>query len=320
MTNLESRPDELQTVPPDGCGPTVQLFEAREVPLGGLRDMTVQRTLPQRGRATVGAWCFLDRFGPGSSQPMRVLPHPHTGLQTVTWPLAGQIRHRDSVGSDLIVRPGELNLMTAGHGVAHSEISAEGGLFGLQLWVALPDGVEDASFEHVADLPGWRADGVSGTVFVGELGDLASPARVHTPLLGVDLTLEAGATARLPVRPDHEHAVLVVEGSVVVDGVDVPEGPLAYLGMQREEIAVQAGPHGARLVLLGGEPFTEPLVMFWNFIGRTHEDVAAARADWEADAALPLDDPRRRFGTVAGHGSDRIPSPELPNVRLTPRR
>jgi quercetin 2,3-dioxygenase len=320
MTNLETRPDELEVAPPDGCGPTVQLFDAREVPLGGLRDMSVHRTLPQRGRATVGAWCFLDRFGPGSSEPMRVLPHPHTGLQTVTWPLAGEIRHRDSLESDLLVRPGELNLMTAGRGIAHSEISAEGGLFGLQLWVALPDGVDEPSFEHVADLPRWAADGVSGTVLVGTLGELTSPARVHTPLLGVDVALTAGATARLPVRGDHEHAVLVVEGAVTVDGVEVPEGPLAYLGMRREEVVLHAGPDGARLVLLGGEPFTAPLVMFWNFVGRSHEDVAQARADWEADAALPPADARRRFGTVPGHGTDRIPAPELPNVRLTPRR
>lgn len=103
--------------------------------------------------------------------------------------------------------------------------------------------------------------------------------------------------------------MLVVEGDVRIDGEPVPAGPLAFLGMGRERLEVTAGADGARFVLLGGEPFAEPIVMFWNFVGRTHEDVAQARADWEADAALPLGDPRRGFGTVPGHGEDRIPAP-----------
>lgn len=321
MTNLEERPPEVEQAPVAACGPTVQLLEARDVPLGGLRAMTVRRTLPQRARSTVGAWCFVDRFGPDDEAPMRVLPHPHTGLQTVTWPIAGEIHHRDSLGSDEIVRPGELNLMTAGRGVSHSELSVPGSppLSGVQLWVALPDGVEEAGFERLADLPRLIADGVVGTVFIGELAGVASPAVVHSPLLGAELRIEPGATARFAVRPDFEHAVLVTEGSLTVDGVSVEEGPLAFLGMQREEVRLQAGPDGARCLLLGGTPFTEPLVMFWNFIGRTHEDVAQARADWEADAGLPLDDQRRRFGTVAGHDDDRIPAPPVPEVRLRPR-
>src|SRR3954470_7673988 len=139
MTNLEARPV------PEVCdlvashGPVVELHEARDVPLGGVRAMRVRRTLPQRALPTVGAWCFLDRFGP-QRVDMRVLPHPHTGLQTVTWPLRGQIRHRDSLGNDVMVRPGQLNLMTAGRGVSHSEFSAGDTplLHALQLWLALP--------------------------------------------------------------------------------------------------------------------------------------------------------------------------------------
>lgn len=320
MTNLDPRPAELDLPPTAACGPTVQLLESREVPLGGLRAMTVRRTLPQRARSTVGAWCFLDAFGPSSEVPMTVLPHPHTGLQTVTWPMVGEIRHRDSLGNDLLVRPGELNLMTAGAGVSHSEVSAEGvELAGLQLWTALPDGIRAPSFQHVADLPRLSGPGWTGIVLVGSIGDAVSPAVVHTPLVGVDLQAEPGATVRLPAEPGFEHALIVVEGQVAVDGVAIPAGPLAFLGMQRERLEVAAGPTGARLVLLGGEPFEEPLVMFWNFIGRDHDQVAAARADWEADAALPLGDPRRRFGTVPGHGVDRIPAPPVPPVRLRPR-
>lgn len=323
MTNLEQRPPEIDAPPPAPCGPTVQLLEARDVPLGGLRAMTVHRTLPQRARSTVGAWCFLDQFGPGAGQPMRVQPHPHTGLQTVTWPIVGEIRHRDSLGSDLMVRPGELNLMTAGRGVSHSEFSTEGELFGVQLWAALPDGVEVASFEHVADLPRIGGPGWQGTVFVGSLGGQTSRAAVHTPLLGAELQAEPGAVLDLDVEPGHEHAVLVVEGGLVIDDggapVSIPVGPLAFLGMRRDSIRLTAGPDGARMILLGGEPFAEPLVMFWNFIGRTHEDVARARADWEADAELPLGDAGRRFGTVADHGPERIPAPVVPNARLKPR-
>jgi redox-sensitive bicupin YhaK (pirin superfamily) len=324
MTNLDTRPVETDGDPSQECGPTVDLLEPREVPLGGIRAMTVRRTLPQRARSTVGAWCFLDQFGPGPGEPMRVLPHPHTGLQTVTWPMVGEIRHRDSLGSDLLVRPGELNLMTAGDGISHSEMSEQGGLFGLQLWAALPDGVTAPSFEHVADLPVVAGEGWRGVVFVGSLQGVTSPATVHTALLGADLRAEPGAVVRLDVDPGHEHAVLVVEGSVTIDDggspVEIPSGPLAFLGMQRTEIVLTAGPDGARFALLGGEPFTEPIVMFWNFVGRTHEDVAGARADWQADADLPLGDPSRRFGSVDGHGDDRIPSPVLPSTRLKPRR
>ncbi len=282
--------------------------------------MQVRRTLPQRARSTVGAWCFLDAFGP-SDVPMTVLPHPHTGLQTVTWPLAGEIRHRDSLGNDLLVRPGELNLMTAGTGIAHSEISADGvELAGVQLWAALPDGVDAPSFEHVADLPGLSGDGWSGIVFVGEVGAVASPATVHTPLLGVDLISEPSTVLTLPLEPGFEHALLLVDGEAEVDGVPIPPGPLAFLGMQRESLTIHVGAEGARMLLLGGEPFEEPIVMFWNFVGRDHDAVARARADWEADARLPLEDARRRFGTVPGHGDDRIPAPVLPGARLKPRQ
>lgn len=319
MSNTDVAPSEVT------CGPSgfTGVLHAREVPLGGPRAIAVRRTLPQRDRTLIGAWCFADHYGPHdvrSGPGMDVPPHPHTGLQTVSWLFAGEIEHRDSGGVHAMVRPGELNLMTAGAGVSHSEVSAEGvELAGLQLWTALPDGVRAPSFQHVADLPRLSGPGWTGIVLVGSIGDAVSPAVVHTPLVGVDLQAEPGATVRLPAEPGFEHALIVVEGQVAVDGVAIPAGPLAFLGMQRERLEVAAGPTGARLVLLGGEPFEEPLVMFWNFIGRDHDQVAAARADWESDAALPLGDPRRRFGTVPGHGADRIPAPPVPPVRLRPR-
>ena len=369
MTNLDTEPTESLSEPAGLCGPRLEMFEAREVPLGGIRSITVRRTLPQRHLPTVGAWCFLDQFGPDEGPPMRVLPHPHTGLQTVTWPIRGQIRHRDSLGNDLLVKPGQLNLMTAGRGVAHSEFSEEGeGIFGLQFWAALPGSMpgpdEDwgATFQQVTDLPVLRGPGVELTVFTGSLGladddgtgtAATSPAVVHTELIGADGQLEPGGSARIAVADHHEHAVLVVEGSVVIDGERITPGPLAYLGAGRDEIRIDAPSveaddghgHGdgagdgdshstgpdTRFILLGGEPFTEDLVMFWNFVGRNHDEVARARADWEeqvgaAQEALDQGDSwlepgmPLRYGLVPGHGDDRIPAPQVPPVRLTPRR
>lgn len=316
MTNLETRPEPELCAGHGRTGPRLEMHEAREVPLGGIRAMSVRRTLPQRALPTVGAWCFLDEIGP-QSVDMRVLPHPHTGLQTVTWPIVGEIRHRDSVGSDVVVRPGQLNLMTAGAGVAHSELSVDGpaDLHAVQLWVALPDGAAagPASFQQVTDLPVWRAPGVAATVMVGEVAGHRSPARVHTPLLGADVVVEPGAAATLPLDPAFEHAVLVLTGQVAVDGRAGTPGPLVYLGDGRAGLDVTSV-DGGRFLLLGGEPFAHDLVMWWNFVGRDHASVAAARADWES--------PERdgRYGHVRGHGAERIPAPDLPNVHLTPRR
>ena len=214
------------------------------------------------------------------------------------------------------MRPGQLNLMTAGRGISHSEFSVREEetplLHALQLWVALPDealGIEPA-FEQHTELPEYTADGVTATVLMGSLGDAVSPATTYTPLLGADLAVEAGARAVLPLRPDFEHAVLVIEGEIEVAGVPVAAGPLLYLGTGRAELDITAT-SGARALLLGGEPFPGELVMWWNFVGRGHDEIAEARADWENG---------ERFGHVDGHGGQRIPAPALPGVRLTPRR
>lgn len=287
---------------------------AREVPLGGLRGLTVHRTLPQRGFPTVGAWCFVDHFGP-TDQSMAVLPHPHTGLQTVTWPIAGQIRHRDSLGSDVVLQPGELNLMTSGDGVSHSEFSVgdpDAPMHGIQLWVALPSHALEgaAGFEHHPDLPVAEGDGWTAKVLLGELGGAVSPATTHTSIVGAEVTLAPG-TSSLPLRTDFEHAILAVDGPVVVDGVEVAHRELRYLAPGRGSVGLQVRA-GTTLMVIGGEPFDEELVMWWNFIGRSHEDIELARDDWQAAA--------ERFGHVEGHGGRVIPAPPLPEVRLTPRR
>jgi len=294
-----------------------ELLQGAPVALGGPRGLGVTRTLPNRQRRMVGAWCFLDAYGPHDltgTAGMRIGPHPHLGLQTVSWLVAGEILHRDSLGSRREVRPGQLNLMTAGRGIAHSEETprAHGGvLHGVQLWVALPNADRDVppAFAHHADLPVVADRGLTATVLMGELAGAASPARCYTPLVGAEITLAAGAGALLPLRPDFEYAVLALDGAPTVDGVPLKPGPLLYLGDGRSSLRFETG-SAARALLLGGEPFEERIVMWWNFVARDHDEMVEARADWTAGA---------RFGDVHGYDGDPMPAPPLPSTRLLPR-
>ena len=299
------------------------LLEPREVPLGGVRGMSVLRTLPNRDIPTVGAWCFLDRFGPDDVR-MRVDPHPHIGLQTVTWPLVGEQRHRDSEGYDVTLKRGQLNLMTAGNGISHSEYSIGDDpipLDALQFWVVLPDSARRgaAGFEQHTSLPTVTLPAESGadaeaTVILGELAGVRSPATVHTPIVGAEISLAAGTRVTLPLDPAWEHAVVLVDGDVTVEDRRLARDDMLYLGDSREGTTVSTQ-DGALIFVLGGEPFEEDLVMWWNFAARTHDEIEKAREDWEsADAAA------ERFGRVVNHGDERIPAPELPHVTLKPRR
>ncbi len=328
----------------DCRGPMALVLESREVPLGGVRAMEVHRFLPQRELPMVGAWCFLDRFGPQVTR-MRVEPHPHIGLQTVTWPFEGDVRHRDSVGSDVVVRRGALNLMTSGAGISHSEYSMGDGevpLDALQLWVALPESRRHgpALFEQHDQLPTVPLEALNGergdaVVVLGEFAGVASPASAFTPIVGAEIRVPAGSRVRLPLRADWEHALVAVDGAIRVlvgttparqddtrvdaaastlpdsSAVDLERLQLLYLGILRDEIVVESR-SGATLFLLGGEPFEDDIVMWWNFVGRSHEEIVTARDAWESRDA--------RFGHVVGHGDERIPAPPLPAVRLTQRR
>ena len=312
-----------------------ELLVPREVPLGGPRAMSVRRTLPQRHRSLIGAWCFLDHYGPDlvhETGGMRVAPHPHTGLQTVSWLFDGEIEHRDSAGNVAMVRPGEVNLMTAGRGISHSEVTTDATavLHGAQLWVALPDSARhsDPAFEHYAPREiggdGWRA-----RVFLGSLLGETSPVATFTPLLGAELVLDPGAELVVPVEETHEHGVLVDVGSVSVDGLDAKVADLAFVPAGPREVALRAGDDGCRVLVLGGPPFGEPIVMWWNFVGRSHEEVAAYRAEWQEQITDPatgevVGDSRRvapgRFGVVPDQPLEPIPAPVLPNARLRERR
>ncbi|MFI0239813.1 pirin family protein [Streptomyces sp. NPDC016845] len=297
---------------------TVEVLTARDVPLGGPRAMPVRRTLPQRARTLIGAWCFVDHYGPDDvarTGGMDVAPHPHTGLQTVSWLFTGEIEHRDSMGNHAMVRPGELNLMTGGHGIAHSEVSTPDTtvLHGVQLWVALPDGHRhtERDFQHYAPEP-VHLDGAEARVFLGSLAGVVSPVHTFTPLLGAELLLAPRATVTLDVDSDFEHGVLVDQGTVTLSGTSLARAELGYLAPGDATLTLTNETDAtARLIVLGGPPFGEEIVMWWNFIGRSHHDIAQARRDWMEG---------QRFGEVAGYDGDPLPAPELPNVPLKPRR
>lgn len=274
-------------------GQVVEVTESREATVGAF---AVRRALPQRQRRTVGAWCFADHLGPGTVSAGRGLdigPHPHMGLHTMTWLVAGEALHRDSLGSEQLIRPGQLNLMTAGHGIAHSEEATgyAGPLHGVQLWIAQPSATRDGepAFEHHPELPRVELDSAVLTVLAGAVADQRAPTRCDTDLVGIDAQLRAGVTV-LPLAARWEHAVVVVEGAVVVDGVSVGPGHLAYLGVGRDELPLEVG-EPARALLLGGPPFPERVLMWWNYVAREQAEIVAAHTDWLA--AGP------RFGAVA---------------------
>lgn len=320
MSTTETRPTETHCDPRTDHADGVLVLAARDVPLGGPRAMTVRRTLPHRDRSFVGAWCFVDHYGPddvAATGGMDVPPHPHSGLQTVSWLFEGEIEHRDSGGVHALVRPSEVNLMTGARGIAHSEVSTPGTsvLHGVQLWVVLPEADRDLprDFQHEAVPPLEVAPGVHLRVFVGELAGRASGVRTRTPLLGAQVDLEAGTRWEVDVPVGHEHAVLVDGGDVSFCGAAVPEHALAVVDAGRDRLTLEAT-SAARLVLLGGRPHEEEIVMWWNFIGRDHDEIAGLRAEWESRSD--------RFGTVAGYtgAPARLPAPPLPEgVRLRSR-
>jgi redox-sensitive bicupin YhaK (pirin superfamily) len=316
VSNTDAAPAEVACV----ASPFAGVLHPREVPLGGPRAIRVRRTLPQRERSLIGAWCFADHYGPHDvrgTTGMDVPPHPHTGLQTVSWLFSGEVEHRDSAGVHAMVRPGELNLMTAGAGICHSEVStaATTVLHGVQLWVALPGADRDTGRDFAHYVPEPRAvAGATVRVFLGELAGDRSPVHTFSPLLGAQLDLDPGATLALDVDPVFEHGVLLDQGEVEVAGPPLAVADLAFqaAGSDRLQV-VNRGQSPARVLLLGGPPFPEQLVMWWNFVGRSHQDIAAYRQLWEEH-----DD---RFGAVQGYQGavSRLPAPPLPNARLRPR-
>ncbi len=299
----------------------IDVLSTREVPLGGLRAMNVRRTLPQRHRSFVGAWCFADHYGPDdvtSSGGMDLPPHPHTGLQTVSWLFAGELEHRDSAGNTALVRPGEMNLMTGGSGICHSEVSTDATtmLHGVQLWVVLPDEHRDTprDFQHHVTEP-ITLTGATVRVFLGSLAGTTSPVRTFTPLLGAEIVIEPRRTIALEVDCTFEHGVLLDTDRVLVEGTALDRGEMAFCPTGPSTLSIEnPTDRPARVVLLGGPPFTEQIIMWWNFVGRTHDEIVEYRDQWEEASG-------DRFGQVRGYvgDTDRIPAPPMPRVRLTAR-
>ena len=283
-------PTEAAAAQAEACD--VEITPSRRSQVGGA---VVSRALPQRRRRTVGAWCFVDHIGPtrvGAGSGLDIGPHPHIGLQTVTWLLSGEVLHRDSLGSEQLVRPGQLNLMTAGHGVAHAEEATgyEGELHGVQLWVAQPSATRDgaAAFEHHAELPQVDIGEGTATVLVGDLAGGSSPARRDTDHVGASLDLRPGR-AVIPLRPECEHALVLFDGRLSASGCAVEPGHLAYLGLGRDEVGLTVE-EPARVLLIGGVPFPEPILLWWNYVGRARAEISVAHHEWTGDTG--------RFGRV----------------------
>ncbi len=261
----------------------IELLESRSTHIG---ELSIRRALPTRGRRSVWAWCFVDHMGPQSLRPdssVDIAPHPHIGLQTVTWLFSGRFLHRDSLGSEQLIEPGELNLMCAGWGVAHSEESVRTGsreLHGMQLWVAQPSSTREgaAAFEHHRELPKLELANLEATVLVGALETASSSARTDSDLMGAELRLYNGDSV-LPLRKDYEYALVVAHGRVRCAETIMRPGQLAYLGQGRDEIELTTE-GGAVALLIGGVPLDEPVFMWWNFVARSKDEVVAAWRAW----------------------------------------
>ena len=284
------------------------LIEAHAAVVG--EGMPIHRALPARQRRLVGAWCFLDHMGPArvaEGEGLRVAPHPHIGLQTVTWLLQGEILHRDSLGTVQLIRPGQLNLMTSGRAICHSEESPAQrtpDMHGVQFWVALPEGRRHGEplFDHYAELPIVAREGLRITVIAGEAFGERSPARMFSPLVGLEIAAEDAVSTRLPLREDFEYALLVLNGDANVDGEPLPPDVLLYLGAGRGALELRATPQ-ARLILIGGAPFGESTLMWWNFVARSKDELVEACRDWNAN---------RGFGEVHGYRGERLLAPLPP--------
>lgn len=315
------------------------LLEPRLVKLSTRTGVEVRRTLPNAKLRRISAWVFVDHFGPTEqTDGMVVAAHPHSGLQTMTWLFEGMVEHRDSVGTVQSIAPGQLNLMTAGRGISHSELSQVGpqAMHAAQLWIALPESsrMVNPSFQHLASLPRLAFSGgpeASGTLLVGELEGQRSPAVVHTPLVAAELNISADSVLDLQVDPGFEHGILVVGGEALVNGEHVGLTQLEFVAAGTAQLRLASvGEEPLKILMIGGAPFDEPIVMWWNFIARSHGEIVAYRKAWNSYDGAAADG---SFGELEIEGAnseavfsrfeDRvggwIPAPDLPNVILQPR-
>lgn len=270
----------------------------------------VRRTLPDKERTMVGPFIFVDQFGPAHfdiGQGMDVRPHPHINLSTLTYLFEGAIDHRDSLGTYATIRPGACNLMTAGRGIVHSERTPQvergtgSPISGMQTWLALPDGKEeiDPAFEHVAagDLPLVEDGNVSARVIMGSLWGATAPTTQHAATIYADIMMNAGASLPIEAEAD-ERAVLVAMGDASLDGEALERYSL-YILKPGQAMTLRAVTD-ARVMLLGGEAFTTPRHLWWNFVSSSRDRINEAKRDWKD----------RKFPLVPGDSKEFIPIPE----------
>jgi redox-sensitive bicupin YhaK (pirin superfamily) len=286
---------------------SIEILPGRRTELGSIK---ILRALPQRqGRKSrvVGPWCFLDRYGPlqiNAETAMDVAPHPHMGLQTVSWLVAGELVHKDSLGCEALMRAGQLNLMTSGRGIAHSEETPtqnSGKLDGVQLWVALPEAQRkiEPSFEHHASLPVFNIGSATIQLIIGKMLQQQSPAKAFSPIIGAEIDFPEKAVINLPLDRSFEHAIMVLHGEGELDGTPMETTALHYMRPGNDEVRIHAAAN-CRLLLIGGEPFRDRSVIWWNFVARTHEEIAEARQSWIQ---------HERFGEVVSYKGPRVPAP-----------
>ncbi|MER9352748.1 pirin family protein [Mesorhizobium sp. M0514] len=275
--------------------------------IGGFQ---VRRALPTAKRRLVGPFIFFDRMGPAilrAGQAMDVRPHPHIGLSTVTYLFDGNIRHRDSLGTEMVIQPGDVNLMTAGRGIVHSERTPEElrgapmSVSGLQTWLALPDGKEEVApvFENTAALllPEIDAEGVSGRVVIGDFQGLRSPVRADTETLYANLRLAPGASVKIPADAE-ERAIYTLDGDVSISGDRFPAERLLVF-RPGDEIVVSSE-RGAHFMLFGGASLGSPRHIWWNFVSSSKERIEQAKQEWKTG----------RFDIVPGDEEEFIPLPD----------
>ena len=281
----------------------MQSVETHIIPrTSDIGNLAVRRALPSREKRSVGSFVFWDQFGPGEliqDVGLDVRPHPHIGLSTFSYLFAGTMQHRDSLGNDIVIGPGAVNLMTAGSGIVHSERSDPDSranlseLFGIQSWLALPRSWEEtaASFDHYGEsrLPQFSENGVEGRVLLGDWFGLESPVSFPGDSMYVDLRMSENSAAQFP-KGQEERAIFSAQGAIEIDGILYPESELLVLAPGRDVRVV--APHGARVLLFGGEPLDGPRHLWWNFVSSSKERIEQAKIDWLGGrfAQVPGDD------------------------------
>jgi hypothetical protein len=318
-STMSNNNSDIELSNSDDCEKYISQF-IQEVPLRRAeigQGTVIKRALPSRHKRMIGAWCFLDHAGPVSfpqGDGLDIGPHPHIGLQTFTWMIEGTMMHTDSLGSRQLIRPKQVNLMTSGYGISHTEVSPENEtrMHAAQLWIALPDDKINMApaFEHYPELPVVKEQGTECTVLVGEYLNTQSPVKVHTELVGVDLFAPESSRARLPLNPKFEYGLIALEGQASINGHELTEDNMVVLepGLQQMQVEIHAG---GRVLLVGGEPFESPILLWWNLVGRSMEELKLAREQWIAG--------HERFGSIPSYEGPRLEAPAFPD-RMRPSK